>query len=138
MGRLILSRDAREGGVVVEKYGNKLDDKAISKEERRLKNLLGIKKLKDAPPKLQTAMSLINNTAFMTVLLESLQKEITEHGCTEEYQNGENQKGVKKSAAFDAFTSTMKNYMAAVKQLCDLAPEGTELDELQKFVSGVK
>lgn len=138
MGRFFLLRDAREGGVVMEKYGNKLDDKAIKKEMNRLKKLLGLKSAKETPAKLQAAMKLISSTAFMEVLLESLQTEIAENGCTEEYQNGETQKGVKKSAAFDAFNSTMKNYMVAIKQLCDLAPDGTEMDELQKFVGGGK
>lgn len=109
-------------------------DKKIEAEKRRLRTLLGIKGKKGGEPKLRTAEKLVDNTAFMAVLLEDLQGEIAAKGCTEEYQNGENQKGVKKSAAFDAYSTTIKNYLSAVKQLTDLAPAGVTKDELSAFM----
>ena len=110
-------------------------DARIRKELQRLNRLMGSRK-KDASPKIRAAQRLIENVAFMSVHLQDLQAEINEKGCTEEYQNGENQKGVKKSAAFDAYTSTFKNFMAAIKQLVDIAPDGVEDDELTSFMRG--
>lgn len=108
--------------------------KKIQAEKRRLRTLLGLKGKKGGEPKLRAAEKLVDNAAFMAVLLEGLQSEITANGCTEEYQNGENQKGVKKSAAFDAYSTTIKNYLSAVKQLTDLAPSGVTEDELSVFM----
>ena len=49
--------------------------------------------------KLKIVLKLIARAAFMAVTLEDLEKYISEHGCTEEYQNGENQYGRKKNPA---------------------------------------
>ena len=68
--------------------------------------------------------------AFQCIMLEDLQLEILEHGVSSEYQNGANQKGFKKSPAYDAYCTTYKQYLATIKQLIDIAPEGSEIDEL--------
>ncbi len=104
----------------------------ISKEIKRLNKILKPKE----NPKLMTAQRLIENVAFMSIHLQDLQAELNENGCTEKYQNGENQYGVKKSAAFDAYTSTVKNYMTAIKQLVDAAPDGVVQDDLSILISG--
>ncbi len=103
-------------------------DKRIKKEIRRLKRILG----KDSP-RVVACEHLIRNAAFMSVSLEDLQAEINETGWTETYQNGANQSGVKRSAASDCYTSTYRNYLATMKQLAEIAPEGTEIDALTAF-----
>lgn len=111
----------------------KARERRIKKEKSRLYRILCVKK-SDAPPKLKAAEGLIDHVAFMLIHMQDLQDEINAKGCTEPYQNGENQRGIKKSAAFNAYTSTIKNYMTAIKQLADLAPDGTNTDELDAFL----
>ena len=66
---------------------------------------------------------MIEEAAFMAVSLAELQEKINEKGYTEEYQNGANQKGVKKSSEVEIYNTMIKNYMAVVKQLTDLIPK---------------
>ena len=73
--------------------------------------------------KLNIATELINDVAFMTVETIELKKDIQKNGTTEEYQNGANQKGRKKSASFDAYLNMTKQKAALIKQLTDLLPE---------------
>lgn len=113
-------------------------DKRIRKEIKRLQGILGSGKQKNGEagqpdPKIEAAKHLIENAAFMAVSLEDLRAEINEKGWTESYQNGANQSGVKKSAASECYTATYKNYLATVKQLIDIAPEGSAIDELTAF-----
>ena len=56
-------------------------------------------------------------------VISELRKIINEKGYTEIYQNGENQKGVKKSAEVDIYNSLIKHYMAIMKQLLELLPK---------------
>ena len=67
--------------------------------------------------------NLINEAAFMSVSLSELRTIINKKGYTEIYQNGENQKGVKKSAEVDIYNSLIKHYMAIMKQLLELLPK---------------
>ena len=70
----------------------------------------------------------------------SLRQKIAEKGYTEEYQNGANQKGVKKSAEVEIYNTMIKNYMAVIKQLTDLVPKeqvATKTnDGFEDFVNG--
>ena len=66
---------------------------------------------------------LIENAAFMAVSLTDLQRIINEKGYTEEYQNGENQFGTKKSSEVDIYNTMVKNFNATMKQLIDMLPE---------------
>lgn len=78
---------------------------------------------------------LIESAAFMAQELQKLQRYIAEHGCTEEYQNGANQKGKKKSSEVEVFNAMIKNYSAIIKQLTDMLPENVTVDdELMEFV----
>ena len=74
---------------------------------------------------------LIDNIAFMSLELEKLRREIEENGVTEEYKNGENQFGRKKSAAADVYNTMFKNFLSAQKQLDELAkePQGAEISD---------
>ncbi|MBO7430455.1 MAG: hypothetical protein J6U56_05525, partial [Spirochaetia bacterium] len=51
---------------------------------------------------------------------------ITEHGWSEEYQNGANQFGKKSSVEADAYVKVQKSYASVIKQLTDLLPEQSE------------
>ena len=84
--------------------------------------------------------NLINEAAFMSVSLSELRAIINKKGYIEEYQNGENQKGIKKAAEVDIYNSLIKHYMAIMKQLLDLLPKTEALaaakDEFGDFVAG--
>lgn len=59
----------------------------------------------------------------MSVSLEDLQEAINEKGYIEEYQNGANQKGVKKCSEVEIYNTMVKNYSSVTKQLTDLVPK---------------
>lgn len=83
--------------------------------------------------KKERAQSLLNKIVFMERQLEKLQAQLKKTGWVEEYQNGENQSGVKKSAVGEAYNSLIKNYITAVKQLEDILADVTDdVDELEQ------
>ena len=95
-------------------------DKAdkIKKETRRLKKIF-----KDLEPnKLKTVEALIARAAFITVSLQELEEQLNRDGWVEEYQNGRNQSGLKKSAAAECHISLTKNLSTIMKQLIDMVP----------------
>ena len=103
----------------------------IAREIARLENILDGA---DAN-QIAVAKTLIERAAYLTISLEDLEREITKSGWTEEYRNGENQKGVKKSAAADAHISLTKNLTAITKQLLEIAPaakKGSKLEALRR------
>ena len=91
---------------------------AIRKERTRLKRAF---KDLDANKK-RTVEQLISTAAFLSVTLQELEEEINRNGVTEEYQNGQNQYGVKQSAAAVTHIAMTKNLTAIMKQLTDLVP----------------
>ena len=86
--------------------------------------------------------SLIDEAAFMAVSLRELRTIINEKGYTEEYQNGANQKGVKKRSEIEVYNTMIKNDSAIVKQLTDLIPKEEKEkgagsgDGFEEFVNG--
>lgn len=93
-------------------------EEKIKKEFNRLKRIF-----KDLDQnKKQLVTPLLEKAAFMSVSIDELQEEINANGFTEEYQNGANQFGKKKSVAAEMYTSLTKNYTAIIKQLTDLVP----------------
>lgn len=105
----------------------------IKREEDKLKSIF--KDLADDARK--TTEKLIGNAAFMAVTLEDLQEYINAHGCTEEYQNGENQFGKKKSSEVDVYNTMIKNYKAVIDTLLGRlpkAPPGGDDDGFEDFV----
>lgn len=104
-------------------------EKQIKKETRRLKAIF-----KDLEPnKLKTVDALIARAAFITVSLQELEEELNEKGWVEEYFNGRNQSGLKKSAAAEVHISLTKNLSTIMKQLIDLVPpeqKGSRLAEM--------
>ena len=105
---------------------------AKSKELRKLEKIF-----KDIEPtKKKVVEKLITNAAFMAVELDKLQEIIAENGCTEEYQNGANQSGKKKSSEVEVYNTMIKNYTAVIRQLLELLPETSKSsDELMEFLT---
>lgn len=92
------------------------DDEAIRAEYARLMALF-----KKAPKeKLALARKLISRAAFLAVIIDELEKDIVKNGYEDEYQNGEFQKGKKKSAAAELHVTYTKNLLAVMKQLNDM------------------
>lgn len=110
-------------------------EKLIKAEKRKL---AGIYTKYDTKTK-KSVDSLINEAAFMSASLFELREEINKKGYTEEYQNGANQKGVKKSSEVEIYNTMIKNYMAVIKQLTDLLPKnqgnGDKYDGFEDFVN---
>lgn len=80
-----------------------------------------IKLFKTAPKeKLALARKLISRAAFLAIAIDEFEKDISENGYEQEYQNGEHQKGMKKSAAADLHVSYSKNLFAVMKQLNEM------------------
>ena len=69
---------------------------------------------------------LIQNAGFMRATLDELQEIITEQGPVEEYMNGQNQYGMKQSAALQSYNALVKNYTAVIKSLFSLLPRQKE------------
>lgn len=76
----------------------------------------------DAKTKKAT-QSLIDEAAFMSASLYELRVIINKKGYTETYQNGANQKGIKKSSEMEIYSTLIKNYNTTIKQLTDLIPK---------------
>lgn len=114
-------------------YYDMTKEEIIKKEKEKLTD-----RFKDLEEKTKKSVeSLMDESAFMAASLFELRKIINEKGYTEEYQNGENQKGTKKCSEVEIYINLSKNYMAIMKQLTDLLPRGTpkvENDGFDEFV----
>ena len=82
--------------------------------------------------------SLINEAAFMAASLHELRELINEKGYTEEYQNGQNQSGIKKCSEVEIYIQLSKNYMSITKQLTDLLPKEEPIPKDDGFDDFVK
>lgn len=103
----------------------------IEAEKARLQEVF-----KDLEPnKLKTCQALIDRAAFITVSLEDLEKQLNRTGWVEQYQNGENQTGMKKAAAADVHISLTKNLNAIVKQLLEVVPPAQKESRLAAMMS---
>lgn len=104
--------------------------KRIDREYKRLKALF-----EDLDPnKLAACDALIVRAAFLTISLQELELQLGENGWVEGYQNGENQHGLKKSAAADVHISLTKNLNAIMKQLLDLVPPAQRKSKLEELM----
>lgn len=102
----------------------------VKKEKKRLSEIF-----KDLEPnKLKTCSALIDRAAYITVSLEDLEEQLNATGWVETYQNGENQFGIKKSAAADVHISLTKNLNALIKQLLELVPPAQKASRLQEMM----
>ena len=103
-------------------YEGKSKEEIIKAEKRKLS---GIYTRIDKKTK-KSVDSLMDEAAFMAASLYELRKIIDEKGYTEGYQNGANQKGVKKCSEVEIYNTMIKNYASIVKQLTDLIPKEAE------------
>lgn len=116
-------REREDPELIIEK------NKKIKKELNRLKKLF-----KDLPEnKKKISEKLIDNAAFMSISLEELKKDIILYGVKETYVNGKDQYGFKESIESKTYNTTIKNYMAIIKQLNDMLPEEKKIDEEDEF-----
>lgn len=105
----------------------------IAREKKRLVGLFADL----GPERLKAVDKLVDRTAFYVVTLEDLEKTMAEEGCVSEYQNGENQWGTKRSPEADLHVAMFKNFLAAMKQLTDMLPDGADKpkgDELLGYI----
>ena len=124
--QIFLCKD-HEGGVEMAK---RTRESRIKAENKRLQKIL-----QDLDPnKLEIVNTLICRAAFLTVSLQDLEEEIALEGWTEEYQNGDNQKGVKQSAAAGVHISLTKNLNAIIKQLLDIVPAAQRKSKLEELM----
>ena len=105
--------------------------KNIEKNKKIKKELSKLNKIfKDIPEdKKNVVKGLIENAAFMGVTLKDLQDLINSKGYTEEYQNGEHQKGIKKCPEVEIYNTMIKNYTNVIKQLMELLPKQPDDDD---------
>ena len=73
--------------------------------------------------KQERASSLLRKIEFMDAQLDGLQEILKKKGWVEEYQNGANQHGLKKSSEGEVYNSLVKNYTNALKNLNDMLPD---------------
>lgn len=116
-------------------YEGKSKEEIIKAEKRKL---AGIYTRLD--PKTKKAVdSLIDEAAFMAASLYEIRETINEKGYVETYQNGANQRGIKKCSEVEIYNTMIKNYSSVVKQLTDLIPKkndssGEKTDGFEEFV----
>lgn len=103
-------------------YEGKDKDEIIKAEKRKL---AGIYTRMDKKTK-KAVDSLVDEAAFMAASLYELREIINEKGYVETYQNGANQKGVKKCSEVEIYNTMIKIYSSVVKQLTDLIPKKQE------------
>ena len=111
-----------------------IDEKAVADELERLKSLF-----KEADPyKLQLYDNLFQRAAFLSVVLQHLEKQILKAGVIEEYQNGEFQKGRKKSSEAALFVDYQKLYLSTMKEIRNCLGDSLshEMDEFEAFMAG--
>lgn len=115
-------------------YENMTKDEVIKAERAKLDGIYT--KLENKTKK--SVSSLVEEAAFMAASLYELRIIINKKGYTENYQNGENQKGTKKCSEVEIYIQLSKNYMSIIKQLTDLLPKSTlpeKDDGFDDFVS---
>lgn len=108
---------------------DKSKDELIKVEKEKLS---GIYSKFDSKTK-KSVDSLVNEAAFMAASLSELREIINKKGYTEEYQNGANQRGVKKCSEVEVYATMIKNYMNIIKQLTDLLPKEMAVEKDDGF-----
>lgn len=98
-------------------YEDMTKDEIIKKEKSKFSAICREME-KDKRKAMET---LVNEAAFMGASLFELREKINKKGYTEEYQNGANQKGVKKCSEVEVYNVMIKNYTALIKQIMEIA-----------------
>lgn len=110
-------------------YSEEERKKKIRKEAKRLEKIFENVDIIER----NIAKNLINDAAFMYVTLEETKQIINRDGVIEEYQNGEHQRGRKKSSAVEVYDKMINTYSKVIKQLCDMIP-GNERDDIAEDI----
>lgn len=109
----------------------------IKKEYRRLS-----KSLKDLDERKRVTLEkLFHEAAFMAGTLDETRQIIVRDGIIEEYQNGANQRGIKKAAAVEVYDKMVNTYAKVIDQINKSLPEDELLEpaeEILKFAVGGK
>ena len=86
--------------------------------------------------KKEIASALLEKAVFMDSELMELQKVLKKKGWVEEYQNGQNQKGLKKCSEGESYIQLSKVYASVMKQIESILPEADnqERDLLAEFL----
>ena len=90
--------------------------------------------------------NLLNDIAFMTVEMSEAKAIVQKTGLVEEYKNGANQMGYKKSSAIETYDKLVNSRLRCIKQIADMMPppaisptagaEETPEESLRKFIAG--
>jgi len=115
--------------------GGDLVDNRIQREKRYN---LEVKKLKSlfngvSEERRELCDRLIEEAAFLKSMLYELREDILQNGYMDEYKNGNNQFGKKKSVAADLYSIYIKQYAAIIKQLDIILPEKDMFNEMLGF-----
>lgn len=105
----------------------------IKREHGRLKKILN--NLDDDRKK--AVEKLLEDAAFMAVTLDETRQIIARDGIIEDYQNGQNQSGHKKSSAVEVYDKLVNTYAKVVKQICDCIPDAPASDpaeDIMKYI----
>lgn len=94
-------------------------DGRISSEIERLNNIL----VNIHESKRNIAKGLIENIAFMSVMLEDMQEEIKKKGATIEAVNGNGFTVISENPTMKSYNTTVNRFTTATKQLFDLLPK---------------
>lgn len=112
--------------------GEKTIEQRIHAEQLRLRKVfrdLDANKMKVVSP-------LIDRAAFLAVHLQDLEEDLNKNGWTEEYTNGKDQSGIKRSAAADVHIALTKNLSTINKQLVELVPAEKKASKLAALQAG--
>lgn len=105
------------------------EDPDIEREYNRLMDLF-----KDADPAaLALQRKTIARAAFLSICCDRLERDVSQHGYKETYNNGGGQAGVKQSAAAQLLPQYTKLYLNCMKQLQDALQPSKAADELDEF-----
>lgn len=109
-------------------YDQKKRKRLIKKEKARLQAFFGEKE--------DIASGLIDLAATQRIILEETGELIKRDGVVEEYKNGENQYGRKKSSAVEVHTKYSSEYVKTITALANLrgADGGRADDEFLNFI----
>ena len=88
--------------------------------------------------KKERGLALLDKAEFMDEELRKLQEILKEKGWVEEYQNGANQCGLKKSSEADVYNGMIKNYNSTLKQIADLFPAENKAESGDPLMSFLK
>ena len=109
--------------------------------ERRIKQeLQKLRKLITKVPddKKRMAQNVAQRIAFMQITLEDLERDMLENGYTELFSQQKDIQYDRERPAVRIYNSTIKNYAAACKQLVDLIPASTGVEEKDELMAVVK